>query len=525
MTPSRESSQLRVDHVIPLAKRFFEQLSEVQRQKLRDGKPDEATRDIMADLLMDLVVYLADCLTNVNKNQMVTEESVASTLGNVVPEAFAQALGVNDQEPCDSSETLTKMMSKEISKSISSSSSSSSSSSTSWDARRLTVMVAHACSMIRSFMRNASLCCRTKRVDVKADDDDRFNLISTPIESLVTPSLMGNASLCCSTAHVDVKADDDDRFDLISTPIESLVTPSLMGNTSLCCSTAHVDVKADDDDRFDLTSTPMESSVTPSLMGNTSLCCSTAHVYLMADDDDCFDLTSTPIESSVTPSLIGNTSLCCSTAHEDLVADNDDCFGLTSTPINSSKLSCLSPVQMLEGSEDRATPAPAPAPEPAPAPAPAPALSVPEAGAEPVLHVRPDRDLNTEKNKICVQILVEKLVTRVYNKAKVNIHLKDPHIIINCLFEKIWAEVQGGDYDITPETFKSLDKTIFKDLCRFWGCAELVLVSLCQEQPEMDYAVCTFARHLKTPQRNNICRFFSSLGRVISKPFRRASPI
>ncbi|KAL7395072.1 hypothetical protein ABVT39_009634 [Epinephelus coioides] len=485
MTPSRESSQLRVDHVIPFAKRFFEQLSEVQRQKLRDGTPDEATRDIMADLLMDLAVYLAESLTNVNKNQMVTEESVASTLGNVVPEAFAQALGVNGQESGDSSETLTKMMSKEISKSISSSSSSSSSSSTSWDTRRLTVMVAHACSMIRSFMRNASLCCRTKRVDVKADDDDRFGLISTPIESSVTPSLMGNVSLCCSTAHVDVKAHDDDCFNLISTPIESSVTPSLIGNTSLCCSTAHVD--------------------------------------LVADDDDCFDLTSTPIESSVTPSLIGNTSLCCSTAHVDLVADNDDCFGLTSTPINSSKLSWLSPAQMSEGSKDRATPAPAL--EPAPAPAPAPALSVPEAGAEPVLHVRPDRDLNTEKNKICVQILVEKLVTRVYNKAKVNIHLKDPHIIINCLFEKIWAEVQGGDYDITPETFKSLDKTIFKDLCRFWGCAELVLVSLCQEQPEMDYAVCTFARHLKTPQRNNICRFFSSLGRVISKPFRRASPI
>ncbi|KAL7396891.1 hypothetical protein ABVT39_013119 [Epinephelus coioides] len=315
MAPSIESSQLGVDQVLPFAERLYEQLSEVQLQKLRDGNPDEATKDMLAELLIDLMVYLKDSLTNVDGNQMVTEESVAATLGNVVPEAFAQALGVNDQEPCVSSETLTKMMSEEIAKSI------SSSSCTKWDILRLAHMIEHACSMITSFMGKVRLCCRTTRADLKADDDDSFDLTYAPIES--------------------------------------------------------------------------------------------------------------------------------------------------------SRLSWHSPVQMLEGSEDRPTP----------------------------------------------------LVTRVYKKAKVNIYLKDPHIIINCLFEKIWAEVQGADYDITPETFKSLDKTIFKDLCRFWGCAELVLVSLCQEQPEMDYAVCTFTRHLKTPQRSTICRFFSSLGRVISNSFRRVSPI
>ncbi|KAL7392924.1 hypothetical protein ABVT39_003967 [Epinephelus coioides] len=284
-----ESSQLRVDQVCPIVERFFQQLSGVQLQKLKDGKTDEATIDMLAELLVELMVYLIDStMTNVAENQSVTEESVASTLGSVVPEAFAQALGVSVQDPGVSSQSLTKMMSEEISKSINS-------------------------SIYRS---------RDKKI-----------------------------------------------------------------------------------------------------------------------------------------------------------------------------LKVVDP-----------------------------------AGAEPVLHVTPDRDLQTEKNKLSVRILVEKLVTRIYKKAKVNIKLNDPNIIIDLLSKKIWAEVQGGDFDITPEAFKSLDKTVFKDLVEFWGCAELVLVSLYKEQPEIDHIVCTFTRHLMTPQRkgNAICRFFSSLGRVISKPFtstcRRVSP-
>lgn len=152
---------------------------------------------------------------------------------------------------------------------------------------------------------------------------------------------------------------------------------------------------------------------------------------------------------------------------------------------------------------------------------PAPAVTVPETVAEPVLHLPSGQDLETETNKLSVQILVDKLVTRVFNKAKVNKRCEDLYVTIDRLFNKIWAEVEGADFDISPGTFKSLDKAVFKDLCEFWGCAELVLLSMNQGEQEIDHIARTFKHHLKTPpkQRSAICRFFSSLGQAISKPF------
>ncbi|RCU34547.1 hypothetical protein DVA76_19770, partial [Acinetobacter baumannii] len=80
-----------------------------------------------------------------------------------------------------------------------------------------------------------------------------------------------------------------------------------------------------------------------------------------------------------------------------------------------------------------------------------------------------------------VWMLLEKLVLRTFKKAKVAI--RDADTIIQRLFEKTWAEVEGADLYVTPKTFEDLDKAIFKDLCMKWGCAEMVLVSMILEEP------------------------------------------
>lgn len=71
---------------------------------------------------------------------------------------------------------------------------------------------------------------------------------------------------------------------------------------------------------------------------------------------------------------------------------------------------------------------------------------------------------STEKNKMSVRILVEKLVSRTFNKARVNCTFGKPEITVKRFFEKIWAEVV--DFHITSESFKNLEKDIFKDLCK-----------------------------------------------------------
>ncbi|KAL7401026.1 hypothetical protein ABVT39_021630 [Epinephelus coioides] len=101
---------------------------------------------------------------------------------------------------------------------------------------------------------------------------------------------------------------------------------------------------------------------------------------------------------------------------------------------------------------------------------PAPTVTVPETGAEPVLHLAPDQD----------------------------------------------SEIKQ-----TLSTFERLDKAVFKDLCKSWGCAELVLLRMNRGEQEIDHIASTFKHHLMKPpkQQSAICRLFSSLGQAISKPF------
>ena len=124
-------------------------------------------------------------------------------------------------------------------------------------------------------------------------------------------------------------------------------------------------------------------------------------------------------------------------------------------------------------------------------------------------------------NRLSVQILVDKLVTRVFKKAKTNIRPENLCVIIDNLSSRILAEVEGTDFDISPSTFKGLDKAVFKDLCKSCGCVELVLLTMIRGEQEINYVVSTFKHHLLKPpkQPSAICRLFSSLGQAICKPF------
>eukprot|EP00064_Thunnus_orientalis_P017266 superscaffoldBa00003623_g17346 len=128
-----------------------------------------------------------------------------------------------------------------------------------------------------------------------------------------------------------------------------------------------------------------------------------------------------------------------------------------------------------------------------------------------------------ERKKLAVLFLVEKLVSRLYNKAEVNWTTTQPEVIIQRLFQRIWAEVEGEEITITPETFEELDKAVFKHLMKGWGCATNVLVSLTLQGPVSEKIITyQFRHHLMAKKRCAVSRFFSALGKAISKPFRRA---
>nr|XP_033933759.1 uncharacterized protein LOC117441847 [Pseudochaenichthys georgianus] len=130
------------------------------------------------------------------------------------------------------------------------------------------------------------------------------------------------------------------------------------------------------------------------------------------------------------------------------------------------------------------------------------------------------------KAKMNVKVLVQKLITRLFKNAKVNHDVGNSVGIVESLLEKVWAKVEGESFTVTPDTFQTLDKAVYKDLVRIWGSAESVLVmfNMAGSSDENCVASIIKARLMRQPKkRRAVCKFFHSVGKAISKPFRRSS--
>ncbi|KAF3834741.1 hypothetical protein F7725_027299 [Dissostichus mawsoni] len=132
----------------------------------------------------------------------------------------------------------------------------------------------------------------------------------------------------------------------------------------------------------------------------------------------------------------------------------------------------------------------------------------------------------SSKAKMEVKVLVQKLVTRLFKNAKVNHDIGNAVGVVESLLEKVWAKVEGQSFTVTPDTFQTLDKVVYKDLVRIWGCAESVVVTFNMEGSSEENCVASIfkARLMSQPKkRGAVCKFLRSVGKAISKPFRRSS--
>ncbi|XP_028453997.1 uncharacterized protein LOC114568602 [Perca flavescens] len=125
-----------------------------------------------------------------------------------------------------------------------------------------------------------------------------------------------------------------------------------------------------------------------------------------------------------------------------------------------------------------------------------------------------DATIKTSRNKMSIKVVMQKLLTRLFKKAKVDFNLKNPEDFIDRLLEKTWAQVEGVDFHTTTKTFKNLDKDIFKDVRKKWGSAEDMLVSVNLGDPALEDSIaCCFKAHLMKSQKTG---FFSSVCKAIS---------
>ncbi|XP_049423201.1 uncharacterized protein LOC125883096 isoform X5 [Epinephelus fuscoguttatus] len=644
-----EASQFGMDQLRPLVDRFFQRLSGAQLQMIKDQIPDNATIAMLAELLIDILVYLTDSfVANVTAYRPIPKEHIVSTMGNAVPEAFAQVLGVDITDPDVSSQSLTKIMSEEVSKSVNSAITASRDAESQCMSRmtpscRLNDMVKHARSMIQSFLcQMKSFFCLSQKsspgdleiVDKEDDGDHDESLTDTRKSedsalSVQVRSQTDSRKSEDSALSVQVRSQTDSRKSedsALSVQVRSLTDTRKSEDSALS-----VQVRSLTDSRKseDSALSVQVRSLTDSRKSEDSSDSRKSQVQKIVSQelgdvldtllDDASDaerdvlLRDTLQESDSVVSDISESAGAAVGADKSLrpkitlllakqyakqlihrAARNLKKIFLPNRKVISKEslqsfADTVSELLRPEGGEKQ------PAGDEAlqleklrhiaegrdlvftealrsllsdytiegmtPQSALRPfrntmgnirwstsravwrfqvllkwwmtyqtgihcdnvmkALNATGTGAESVLRLTPDQDSETEKNKLTVRVLAEKFVTRVFKKAKVDIRCEDLCVYTDRLVSKMWAEVEGADIYISPETFKGLDKAVFKDLCKSWGCAELVLLRMNQGEQEINCIAGTFAHHLMTPpkQRSAICRFFSSLGQAISKPF------
>ncbi len=134
---------------------------------------------------------------------------------------------------------------------------------------------------------------------------------------------------------------------------------------------------------------------------------------------------------------------------------------------------------------------------------------------EPV--TKQDAEVQRERDKAFVRILVKKLVKRIYSRGEIIISLGAKKMDEE-LFETAWARIEGTT--IIHKTIDDLDKIIFNYLKRKCGSLDQLLMSVQEEDAEFadlfGYAV---KKHLTRPKKSAVCRFFSAVGNRICKLF------
>lgn len=128
-------------------------------------------------------------------------------------------------------------------------------------------------------------------------------------------------------------------------------------------------------------------------------------------------------------------------------------------------------------------------------------------------------DAGDMENQVYVRFLIEKVVHHLYQDAKMvpNYHID----LVDHMFQKVYNELQVAECHITADSFKELDKTIHRCLCKRLGTTDEImqLWTDCYD-PTVPRCITSIARNLlkdPTNNRNCVVKCFSLLRQLFSK--------
>lgn len=148
------------------------------------------------------------------------------------------------------------------------------------------------------------------------------------------------------------------------------------------------------------------------------------------------------------------------------------------------------------------------------------------------IHIKPDQRkteyIKTERQKLAVRIAIEKFVLRALKNNKRLIKI-DPKPIIQHLFDKLWAEVQDLDFELSDAIFHFSNKTLYKKLRERNSAENLVVLLLSRDPKTMEYITSSIKTYLLLPEGRKkgscISRFFSAVRRTMSSVFGRGTRV
>ncbi|TWW73019.1 hypothetical protein D4764_15G0004130 [Takifugu flavidus] len=125
------------------------------------------------------------------------------------------------------------------------------------------------------------------------------------------------------------------------------------------------------------------------------------------------------------------------------------------------------------------------------------------------------------KNRLYVKFVIEKVVFTVCSDAKML--PMTAYDLINNLVEIVWERVKEEQFYTDSEVFENLEKNIKKLLYKVLGSPDNVMFSIiCEEPVVVDQIMLIINKQLLMPRKKKsvITRFFSSLGKSLSKVFK-----
>lgn len=131
-----------------------------------------------------------------------------------------------------------------------------------------------------------------------------------------------------------------------------------------------------------------------------------------------------------------------------------------------------------------------------------------------------EEDTESQISKVYVNLFVEKVVCHMCSEAKVMVDNTEE--LLDSLFESIWPEVKNEKICITHNSFRKLDETIHRGLCKKYGLIEVITLTNTLHPVIVEFLISFIRKKLMTPDRkkNHVKRFLSSVGSHLENRFR-----